>query len=150
MLKSNLQGLRIWLCLDTRPLERGPPVRPVCGPHLIWPALVRGGCLDTLTVEVGVHIKGTTWKHSKKAATCKPKWESSEETNRTNTFFLELECPRLLEKEFLLFKATQSMVFGDSSAGKLVHLLLVAGSLEITRTQEQNLGLYHLHVLFLS
>ena len=97
-----------------------------------------------------MHIKVTTWKHSKKAATCKPKWESSEETNLTNTFFLELEHPRLLEKEFLLFKATQSMVFGDSSPGKLVHLLLVAGSLEITRTQEQKLGLYHLHVFFLS
>ena len=107
-----------------------------------------GGWLDTQTAGGCVHTKVTTWRHSKKAATCKPKCESSEETNLTNTFILRLEHRRLLEKECLLFKTTQSMVFGDSSPGKLVHLLLGAGSLEITRTQEQMLRLFRLHVFF--
>ena len=44
------------------------------------------------------------WRHSKKAAVCKPGRESSLETNTGDTLILDIQPPELWKNKFLWFK----------------------------------------------
>ena len=48
--------------------------------------------------------KKVMWRHSKKAAVCKPGRESSPETNPAGTLILDFQPPGLWKNKFLWFK----------------------------------------------